>query len=172
MQLHAAVVRAGQTAPAQHAGGHSKIPTVFLHHHIGRDFGGTEERVLALINRESLRNAMFVSRIGIIPASLEFTERDGIRGVSVDFVRAHVNERAFGTSLPRGLEEVERADSIGVEVVERDRRRAIVAGLGRRVHDDGRPHFLHQREHAGAVGYGMSEYLDQIIDDAPVGIAE
>jgi hypothetical protein len=27
-------------------------------------------------------------------------------------------------------------------------------------------------EHAGAVGYGMSEYLDQIIDDAPVGIAE
>ena len=27
-------------------------------------------------------------------------------------------------------------------------------------------------EHQGAVGYGMSEYLDQIIDDAPVGIAE
>jgi hypothetical protein len=27
-------------------------------------------------------------------------------------------------------------------------------------------------EHAGAVGYGMSEYLDQIIDDSPVGIAE
>ena len=27
-------------------------------------------------------------------------------------------------------------------------------------------------EHEGAVGYGMSEYLDQIIDEAPVGIAE
>lgn len=27
-------------------------------------------------------------------------------------------------------------------------------------------------EHQGAVGYGMSEYLDQIIDGAPVGIAE
>ena len=24
----------------------------------------------------------------------------------------------------------------------------------------------------GAVGYGLSEYLDQIIDDQPVGIAE
>jgi hypothetical protein len=27
-------------------------------------------------------------------------------------------------------------------------------------------------EHEGATGFGMSEYLDQIIDDAPVGIAE
>jgi hypothetical protein len=25
---------------------------------------------------------------------------------------------------------------------------------------------------AGAVGYGLSEYLDQIIDGTPVGIAE
>ncbi len=24
----------------------------------------------------------------------------------------------------------------------------------------------------GRVGYGLSEYLDQIIDDAPVGLAE
>ncbi len=27
-------------------------------------------------------------------------------------------------------------------------------------------------EHAGAVGYGLSEYLDQIIDGSPVGLAE
>lgn len=27
-------------------------------------------------------------------------------------------------------------------------------------------------EHAGATGYGMSEYLDQIIDGSPVGLAE
>jgi len=27
-------------------------------------------------------------------------------------------------------------------------------------------------EHAGEVGYGLSEYLDQIIDEQPVGIAE
>jgi hypothetical protein len=27
-------------------------------------------------------------------------------------------------------------------------------------------------EHEGATGFGMSEYLDQIINDAPVGIAE
>jgi hypothetical protein len=27
-------------------------------------------------------------------------------------------------------------------------------------------------EHAGVTGYGMSEYLDQIIDNSPVGIAE
>ena len=27
-------------------------------------------------------------------------------------------------------------------------------------------------EHAGDVGYGMSEYLDQIIDGSPVGLAE
>ena len=27
-------------------------------------------------------------------------------------------------------------------------------------------------EHKGSVGYGMSEYLDQIINDEPVGLAE
>jgi hypothetical protein len=27
-------------------------------------------------------------------------------------------------------------------------------------------------EHAGATGFGMSEYLDQIIDGTPVGLAE
>jgi hypothetical protein len=27
-------------------------------------------------------------------------------------------------------------------------------------------------EHSGRIGYGMSEYLDQIIDEKPVGIAE
>jgi len=26
--------------------------------------------------------------------------------------------------------------------------------------------------HAGRVGYGMSEYLDQIVDAKPVGLAE
>jgi hypothetical protein len=29
-----------------------------------------------------------------------------------------------------------------------------------------------QGEHAGTVGYGMSEYLDQIVDNTPVGLAE
>ena len=27
-------------------------------------------------------------------------------------------------------------------------------------------------DHVGSVGYGLSEYLDQIIDDKPVGVAE
>jgi hypothetical protein len=27
-------------------------------------------------------------------------------------------------------------------------------------------------EHEGVVGYGLSEYLDQIIDGSPVGLAE
>jgi hypothetical protein len=27
-------------------------------------------------------------------------------------------------------------------------------------------------EYAGKVGYGLSEYLDQIIDGSPVGLAE
>jgi hypothetical protein len=27
-------------------------------------------------------------------------------------------------------------------------------------------------EHAGTEGFGMSEYLDQIIDGSPVGLAE
>jgi hypothetical protein len=31
---------------------------------------------------------------------------------------------------------------------------------------------MHGGDHDGADGYGLSEYLDQIIDGAPVGLAE
>lgn len=47
----------------------------------------------------------------------------------------------------RGLQQVERAHRVGVEVVERDRRRPVVAGLGRRVHDCLGPQFRQQSQH-------------------------
>ena len=31
---------------------------------------------------------------------------------------------------------------------------------------------IHSGDYAGRIGFGMSEYLDQIIDDQPVGLAE
>ena len=31
---------------------------------------------------------------------------------------------------------------------------------------------MQSAEHAGKVGYGLSEYLDQIVDGQPVGKAE
>ncbi len=151
MELDAAVVGAGEAAAAQCAGGQPEISAVFLHHDVGGDLRRAKERMLGLIDGESLRNALGVGRVGVVPAGGEFDQLDAVRGVAIDLVRAHVHEGGLGAGLPGGLKEVQRADGIGVEVVERDRRGAVVRGLGGGVDDDGRLDGLDEGEDAGAI---------------------
>ena len=68
VQLDAGVVRAGQAAAAQAAGRHAEVAAVFLHHHVGGDLGGAEERVLGLVDGEALGNAVRELRVGVVPA--------------------------------------------------------------------------------------------------------
>ena len=148
VQLHAGMIGARQTAAAKAAGGHVEVAAVLLHHHVGRDLARAEETVQALVDREGLRDAVCVLRVGVIPAGLQLGKSQSIGRIAVHLVGAHVNERALRARLPRGLEQVERADGVGVEVVERNRGRAIVRRLGGRVHDDRRPKPSDQIENA------------------------
>ncbi len=126
VEFYAGVVRAGEAAAAQTAGGHVEIASVLLHHHISRDLRGAEEGVFRLVDRERLRDAVFVGGIVVLPARVEFAEGDGIWPIAVNLVRGHVDEGRLGTCLPRGFEEVQRADGVGVEVVKRNRSGAVV----------------------------------------------
>ena len=72
VQLHAGMVRPGQAATAQAASRHIEVAPVFLHHHIARQLGRAEQRVLGLVNGETLGYAPSVLRIGIIPAGFQF----------------------------------------------------------------------------------------------------
>ena len=58
-----------------------------------------------------------------------------VGGIAIDFVGGHVDEGGFGAGLPRGFEEVECADGIGVKVVEGDACGEVVRGLGGCVYD-------------------------------------
>ena len=136
VEFHAGVVRTGEAATAQAAGGHVEIASVFLHHDIRRDFGCAEEGVLRLVDREGFGDAVFVGGIVVIPARVEFAERDGIWPIAVNFVRGHVDERRLWAGLAGGFEEVQRADGVGVEVIKGNRRRAVVRGLRGGVDDD------------------------------------
>ena len=93
-----------------------------------------------------------IRRVGVVPARLQLRERECVFGpVAVDLVRRHVDERRLGAGLARGLEQVQRADGVHVEVVERDGRGAIVRRLGRGVDDRRRAAAPHQRQDACAV---------------------
>jgi hypothetical protein len=59
-----------------------------------------------------------------------------------------VDERRLGTGLAGGFEEVQRADGIGVEVVKRNRRRAVMRGLCGGVDDDVGLNFCNEVENA------------------------
>jgi len=151
VELHAGVVRAGEAAAAQTAGGHVEIASVFLHHHISRDLRCAEEGVFRLVDRERFRDAVFVGGIVVIPTCVEFAEGDGIWPIAVNFVRGHVDEWRLGAGLPSGFEEVQRADGVGVEVVKRNRSRAVVRRLGGGVDDDVGLDFGHEIKDALTV---------------------
>ena len=161
MQLNAAVVRAGETAAAQRTGRQVEIAAVFLDHHVGGDLGRAKERVLGLVDRERLGDAVLVGRVGVIPARGEFLQRDAVGGVAVNLVRAHVHERRLRRGLAGGLEHIQRADRVGVEVIERDRGGAVVARLGGGVDDDGRLDLLDEGEDAGAIAD-----IELVVDEA------
>ncbi len=151
MQLDAGMVRTGEATAAQCAGGQAEIAPVFLDHDVGGDFGGAEKRVLGLVDGEGFRDTVFVGGVGVVPAGFELGERDAIGRVAVDLVGAHVHERGFGAGLAGGFEEVQCADSVGIEIVEGDRGRAIVRRLGGCVNYGGGLDRLNQCEHPGAV---------------------
>jgi hypothetical protein len=72
-----------------------------------------------------------------------------------------VHEGRLGAGLARGLEEVQRAGGVGVEVVERDGRGAVMRGLGGGVDDDGGLDRLDEGEDAGAVAD-----VELVVDEA------
>ena len=61
----------GQAAAAQAAGRHAEVAAVLLHHHVGRDLRRAEQRVLRLVDRERLGDAVRERRVGVVPARLE-----------------------------------------------------------------------------------------------------
>src|ERR1700722_1082053 len=64
-----------------------------------------------------------------------------------------MNKRRLGRPAPRGLQQVQRAASIGIEIIKRDLRRAVVRRLRRGMHDCRRPYVLDQTENAFAIAY-------------------
>ena len=141
MKLDAGVVRPGEATSSQAARGHVEIASVFLNHDVGSHFGCSKKRVFGLVDGKGFGNPMLVIGIGIIPPRREFLERYGIGPVAIDLIGGHVNEWRFGTGAAGGFKEVQRADGIGVEVVEGNSGCTVVRGLRRSVND-----------HVGAYG--------------------
>lgn len=151
VELNSGVVWTREAAAAQAAGGDAEVAAVFLDHHITGDLGSPEERVLGLINGEVLGDAIRVDGIGVVPAGFQFGQCDGVGPVAVDLVGGHVDERRLRAGLAGGFEQVEGADRVGVEVVERDGGSTVVRRLGGGVDDGVGPDLAQQREDTLAV---------------------
>lgn len=52
VELYPAVVGTDRASTSQAAGPHAKVSSVLLHHDVGSNFGGPEDRVLALVDPE------------------------------------------------------------------------------------------------------------------------
>src|ERR1043166_3294849 len=70
VEFHAGVARTGQATPAQAACRQTEIAPILLHQHVRRDFRRAKNRVQALVNRECLRNAVFLMVVRVFPAEV------------------------------------------------------------------------------------------------------
>ena len=75
------------------------------------------------VDPHRLVDAVALRRVGVVPARLELDELELVRRVAVDLVRGQEDERRLGHVLAGRLEQVERADRVDLEVVERARSR-------------------------------------------------
>jgi hypothetical protein len=76
-----------------------------------------------------------------------------------------VDERRLGAGLAGGFEEVQRADGVGVEVIKRNRRRAVMRGLRGGVDDDVGFNFCNEVENAlpvANVQFVVGEAWDEV----------
>ena len=151
VQLDPAMVRAGETATAQAAGGQAKVASVFLHHNIRSDLRGSKEGVLALVDGEGFRDSFGKSGIGEIPAGFLFHEGDRVGPVAIDLVGGEMDKnRLRGVSANR-LKQIEGSSGIDIKIIKRDLGGQIVGWLGGGVHDQIRLFPLEKGEDGRAI---------------------
>ena len=102
--------------------------------------------MLAGVDREGLRDAVGVGGVVVVPAGLQLFQADRVGFVPIDLVGRHMGEGAGGAEAASGLEEVEGACGVDVEVVERAGGGKVVAGLGGGVDDRGGVEFFDEFE--------------------------
>jgi len=135
VQLDAGVVGPGEATAAQAAGLQAEVAAVFLDHDVGRDLRGAEDRVLRAVDAEVFGDAIGVGGVVVVPAGRQLAEANFVGGVAVDLVGRHVGKDGLGRGTARGLQQVQGADGVDVEVVEGARGGQVVAGLRGSVDD-------------------------------------
>jgi hypothetical protein len=96
-----------------------------------------KQRMFRLVNAHRLGNARLVFVAGFyFPAFFQFDERQAVRRVAINFVRGSENKNRFGAKLPRGFEQVQRADGVHAKVRVRIARGPVVRRLRGRVDDE------------------------------------
>jgi hypothetical protein len=124
-----------------------------------------------MVDTERLGNAVVIGGVRVVPPFFEFLEFKIIGGVAVDLVRAHEEKGLVRAVLPGRLEQVERAQGVDLEIVERPRRGQVVAGLGRAVNGDVELFRFEKAEYGVAVA-DVEVAVDKVPDarlEAPEG---
>ena len=77
--------------------------------------------MFGLVDRKGLRDSMLVIWIVVVPSSVKLTQSDGVRQITVYFVGRHVHERRFGTGAACSFQQIQSADRVRIEIIERNR---------------------------------------------------
>src|SRR5437764_6682394 len=92
VKFDATVSRSRQTTGSKTTGAEAEIASIFLNHHVGRDFRGSKKRVLRLINPTFFRSTVEKGFIFIVPSISQFSNFDLVWRITVNLVRRQVNE--------------------------------------------------------------------------------
>src|SRR5262249_35216 len=133
-----------QATTSQTARRHIEIPAVFLNHNVRGQFRGSKQGMFRLIDGKGFCNAMSSFLVTVIPTFVEFDQRNRIGRVPINFIGRHAYERILQAIAPCGLQEIQRTDSIRLEIIERNLCSQIVRWLGSSMNDQLRPQFTNK----------------------------
>ena len=135
MQLRTRVTGSGETPCAEAGGAQAEVAPVLLNQDVRGELRRAERAMQAGIDGHRLVNAVLRERmsLGELPAGLTLHQRQRVRSVAVDLVRAREDEDRVRTVFAGQLEHVQRAGGVDGEVGER--LASCPVGLGSRVHD-------------------------------------
>src|SRR5437867_13281374 len=101
MKFGSRMARPSQAPSSKDTSSHAKIATVFSDENLSRRLTHTKQAMPGLVDRERFRNTTYIGRVIILPTCGQLFKLNSVRGVTIDFIRAHEDKNRVCRAAPR-----------------------------------------------------------------------
>src|SRR3974377_1774235 len=124
--------RTGKAAPAKYTGAHTKVPAIFLNHHVSSQFACAKDAVFGLVDAHRFVDAVPAPRVTCVelPALFGFVQRQAIRRIAVNLIGRCMDKYRIRRKPPGGFKYHQRTRSVDRKIRRRLAYGPVMTRLG------------------------------------------